>query len=79
MRKVYKVGFTGHKVAVDNISFTIAKGECFALLGVNGAGKTTTFRLLTGDVNPTYGEAWIKGLKVPEDMKNARKEIGYCP
>ena len=79
MRKVYKVGILGHKVAVEEISFTISKGECFALLGVNGAGKTTTFKLLTGDVNPTFGEAWIKGIKVPENMKNARKEIGYCP
>ena len=53
-------------VAVDEISFTIARGECFALLGVNGAGKTTTFRMLTGEVNPTFGEAYIKGYKVPE-------------
>ena len=65
MRKVYKVGLTGHKVAVDDVSFTIAKGECFALLGVNGAGKTTTFKLLTGDINPTHGKAWIRGFQIP--------------
>ena len=79
MRKVFKVGLSKHKTAVEDISLTIAKGECFALLGVNGAGKTTTFKLLTGDINPTYGNAWIKGNKIPENMKSARKEIGYCP
>jgi ATP-binding cassette subfamily A (ABC1) protein 3 len=37
-----------HKVAVDNLSFAVNKGEVFGLLGVNGAGKTTTFKMLAG-------------------------------
>lgn len=37
-----------HKVAVDNLSFSVNKGEVFGLLGVNGAGKTTTFKILAG-------------------------------
>jgi len=45
--------------AVKSISFGVAPGECFGLLGVNGAGKTTTFRMLTGDEIPTEGEAWV--------------------
>ena len=45
--------------AVDNVSFSVNKGECFGLLGVNGAGKTTTFRMLTGDETPTSGDARI--------------------
>lgn len=76
---MFNVGFRGHKVAVDDVSFSIAKGECFALLGVNGAGKTTTFKLLTGDINPTYGNAWIKGINISTDMQKARELIGYCP
>ncbi len=46
---------SGHKVGVNDVSFTIPEGECFALLGINGAGKTTTFKMLTGDINPTSG------------------------
>ena len=49
IRKVYMVdGPKGHKVAVDNLSFGVKKGEVFGLLGINGAGKTTTFKMLAG-------------------------------
>jgi ATP-binding cassette subfamily A (ABC1) protein 3 len=66
VRKVFPIGYFGdNKVAVDNVSFTIPEGECFALLGINGAGKTTTFKMLTGDINPTSGEAYVKGYKIP--------------
>ena len=65
IRKVFKIGLTGYKVAVNNVSFVIPEGECFALLGINGAGKTTTFRMLTGDVNPTFGKAYVRGYKIP--------------
>lgn len=50
--------------AVENISFGLDYGECFALLGVNGAGKTTTFKSLTRDVIPTEGELSIAGYDV---------------
>jgi len=46
-------------LAVENISFGLDYGECFALLGVNGAGKSTTFKALTADANPTEGEITI--------------------
>jgi len=46
-------------LAVNKISVGIHKGECFGLLGVNGAGKTTTFKMLTGDISPTSGDAHI--------------------
>src|SRR5512135_25899 len=50
--------------AVDGISFTVAEGEVFGLLGHNGAGKTTTIRVLTGRARPTEGSASIAGYDV---------------
>jgi len=67
------------KVAVDCISFGIKSGEVFTLLGVNGAGKTTTFKILSGEIKPTSGEAHIAGYSVLDDLDNARMNIGYCP
>ena len=77
-RKVYK-SICGETVAVENISFGLDYGECFALLGVNGAGKTTTFKSLTRDVIPTEGELSIAGYNVAKEFGEARKRIGYCP
>lgn len=44
----------GHIFAVNRLSFAVARGECFGLLGVNGAGKTTTFQMITGLLNSFY-------------------------
>lgn len=46
--------------SVRGISFAVSPGECFGLLGVNGAGKTTIFRILTGDIFPSRGNAFIQ-------------------
>jgi ABC-type multidrug transport system ATPase subunit len=59
--------YTKDMTAVKGISFSVAPGECFGLLGVNGAGKTTTFRMLTGDEIPTEGEAWIEQYSLNKD------------
>ena len=67
------------KNAVDKISFHLAKGECFALLGLNGAGKTTTFKCLTCEIFPTSGEIKINGLDLTENFTKVRNLIGYCP
>ena len=65
LRKVYKIDNNiGHKVAVDNLSVGINKGEVFGLLGVNGAGKTTTFKMLAGEVTSTAGESYFLGMKI---------------
>lgn len=48
------------------------------MLGVNGAGKTTTFRMLTGDTNPTFGDALILGRSVKE-RGVIEQAVGYCP
>ncbi|KAF5901914.1 ATP-binding cassette sub-family A member 1-like, partial [Clarias magur] len=54
--------YSGKKVpAVDRITVGVPAAECFGLLGINGAGKTTTFKMLTGDIRPSGGEAFLSG------------------
>lgn len=62
--------------AVDDISFSIEKGELFGFLGVNGAGKSTTINMLCTLSKPTAGEAWIHGLKLGENNEEIKKHIG---
>lgn len=61
------------------ISLAIPRNTCFGLLGVNGAGKTTTFSMLTGDVFPTGGEAYVAGYDLRTDIRKIQQRIGYCP
>ena len=68
IRKVYTINQKVSKIAVRDVTFGIEKGECFSLLGINGAGKTTIFKMLTGDINPTDGQATIGGFTIPEEM-----------
>ncbi|XP_030373286.1 ATP-binding cassette sub-family A member 3-like [Scaptodrosophila lebanonensis] len=68
-------GFT----PVKELSFSVARSECFGLLGVNGAGKSTTFKMLTGDVSITKGNAYVDGLSVRKQMHKVYDHIGYCP
>ena len=72
-RKVYTTLIDNPFLAVERISFGLAQGECFALLGVNGAGKTTTFKSLTRDILPTRGQIKIAGYDVSTDFEQARK------
>lgn len=65
--------------AVDNISFSIKKGEIFALLGQNGAGKTTTIKMLCGLLKADTGEIMINGLDVSKNYKHIKTMIGLCP
>lgn len=62
--------------AVDDISFSVEKGELFGFLGVNGAGKSTTINMLCTLIRPTAGEARINGLKLGEDNEKIKKHIG---
>src|SRR5256884_1679373 len=66
-------------LAVDHISFEVAKGEIAGFLGPNGAGKTTTMRMLTGFLLPTSGTATVAGLDVLEKPLEVKKRIGYLP
>ncbi len=65
--------------AVDNVSFTIPKGQLVAFLGPNGAGKSTTMRMLTGFLTPTAGRAEIAGIDVLSDRVAAARTLGYLP
>lgn len=62
--------------AVDDISFTVARGEFFGFLGVNGAGKSTTINMLCTLQEPTGGEAWVNGLELGEKNEEIKKHIG---
>jgi len=66
-------------VAVNNISFSVEKGDIVGFLGPNGAGKTTTMRILTCFMPPTEGTATVSGFDVFEDSFEVKKHIGYLP
>ncbi|XP_016097671.1 retinal-specific ATP-binding cassette transporter-like [Sinocyclocheilus grahami] len=65
--------------AVDRICVGVSPGECFGLLGVNGAGKTTTFKMLTGDIDVTSGEAVVTGYSILTNILDVHQNMGYCP
>jgi len=64
------------KQAVRSVSFSVERGEIFGLLGPNGAGKTTTIRLLTGQIDPSGGEASVAGCDVVKDRARLKGLIG---
>ncbi|KAM4720611.1 retinal-specific phospholipid-transporting ATPase ABCA4 isoform 1-T1 [Rhinophrynus dorsalis] len=68
-----------HTPAVDRLCIGVRPGECFGLLGVNGAGKTTTFKMLTGDIEVTSGEASVAGYSILTDIADVHQNTGYCP
>lgn len=78
-KKKGEVGKAPRKVAVDNLSLAIDGKGCFALLGPNGAGKTTTLSMLTGDISPTAGEAWIEGFSVRTQLMQIFRMLGCAP
>src|SRR5579863_3027251 len=66
-------------VAVNDISFDVAKGQIVGFLGPNGAGKTTTMRMLTCFLPPSAGTASVAGFDVLEQPLEVKKRIGYLP
>jgi ABC-2 type transport system ATP-binding protein len=64
---------------VNNIDFSMSRGEIVGFLGPNGAGKTTTMRMITGYLNPTKGSILIDGLSMADHPRKARRKIGYLP
>jgi ABC-2 type transport system ATP-binding protein len=66
-------------IAVDQISFQVAKGQIVGFLGPNGAGKTTTMRILTCFLPPSAGTATVAGFDVLEQPLEVKRRIGYLP
>lgn len=64
------------KIAVDDISFTIEKGEIVGYIGSNGAGKSTTIKMMTGILNPTSGECLVDGINPSKNRKENAQNIG---
>src|SRR5205085_1053468 len=71
--------FFGPVLAVDHISFEVARGEIVGFLGPNGAGKTTTMRILTTYLPATSGIAKVAGFDVMTESMQVRQNIGYLP
>jgi ABC-2 type transport system ATP-binding protein len=69
----------GAQKAVNNISFTITKGEIVGFLGPNGAGKSTTMKMITGYLKADAGSATVCGIAVNENSNETKKKIGYLP
>jgi len=67
------------RLAVDDVTFNVKRGEIVGFLGPNGAGKTTTMRVLTGFLPPSSGVARVAGHDVVTDSAPARAAIGYLP
>lgn len=69
----------GELTAVDNVSFTVKRGEIFAFLGPNGAGKTTTVEMLECLRKPTSGKAYVLGYDVSKDRESIKRKTGVLP
>ena len=80
LRKVYpsRLGVPP-KVAVHDLWLGIHTGEVFGLLGINGAGKTTSMKMLTNDVYPTTGDAYLTSLSILTSQQSIKEKIGFCP
>lgn len=75
LSKVYSNG----KLALDDVTFNVPRGQIFGLLGPNGAGKSTLINILAGLVNKTSGTARIWGFDIAQNPRNAKNSIGIVP
>ena len=66
----------GSKVAVNDVSFSVEKGEVLGCLGPNGAGKSTTMRMITGYFRPTSGQITLAGVNMLEDPQKGKESLG---
>ena len=69
----------GLKKALDDVSFSVGKGEVFGLIGPDGAGKTSMYRILCSLLLPETGTAAVDGFDVVKQMREVRKRVGYMP
>jgi len=71
--------YYGNIKGIEELTFTVKKGEIFGFLGPNGAGKTTTIRTLLGYLHPTKGDANVLGKNIAENIVDIKRNIGYIP
>ncbi len=71
--------YYGDILGIEDISFSIPRGQIVGFLGPNGSGKTTTMRILTTYMSPTRGKARVAGFDVQEDPMEVKRRIGYLP
>lgn len=69
----------GNTTAVQDVSFSVPRGQVFALLGPNGAGKTTIISLIRGELKPDHGEIYVENIPVLEHLASARACLGTVP
>jgi ABC-2 type transport system ATP-binding protein len=69
----------GQYKAVDQVSFSIGKGEIVGLLGHNGAGKTTIMKMISGYLEPNQGDVRVNGLSIGSDAQTIQRQLGYLP
>ncbi len=67
----------GQQTVVNQLSFTVERGEIFGFLGPNGSGKTTTIKMLCGLLQPTSGTALVNGFDIHKEAEQVRRSIGY--
>ncbi|MEO8175866.1 MAG: ABC transporter ATP-binding protein [Sphingomicrobium sp.] len=77
--KTYASNGTAPKVALDDVSFDVPRGQIFGLLGPNGAGKSTLINILAGLVTKSSGKATIWGFDIDQHPRNAKRSIGIVP
>ena len=70
--------YYGTLLAVDHVSFSVAEGEILGFLGPNGAGKTTTVKILTGQLKPAGGKAYLLGTDISRNAEEIQGQIGVC-
>ncbi|HHW00705.1 MAG TPA: ATP-binding cassette domain-containing protein [Clostridiaceae bacterium] len=69
----------GQITAVNNLNFTVEKGEILGFLGPNGAGKSTTMKIITGYISSTEGSVKVNGYDIMENPREAKRSIGFLP
>src|SRR6185436_15665714 len=77
LTKTFRDKKRGDIHATDNVSFRVAPGQIYGLLGANGAGKTTTLRMLATLLRPSSGSASVAGFDVVNDSRQVRANVGF--
>lgn len=79
VKNISKTYNNGNTIAVNDVSFSVEKGELFGLIGPDGAGKTSIFRMLTTLLLPDSGSAMVNGFDIVNNFKEIRNRVGYMP